>query len=84
MYDNNKIKRIRKLIEEYDSVDVEEIEDNGDLLSTPETARLFGVTPQTIRNWDVNGKLKPDRYNKFTGHRFYSRKKILDIINQDF
>ena len=38
-------------------------------------AKEISVTVQTLRNWDQNGKVKPD-YVSPTGHRYYSQKQL--------
>jgi predicted site-specific integrase-resolvase len=38
-------------------------------------AELTGVTIQSLRNWDANGKLKPHHYGK-GGHRYYSQEQL--------
>ena len=44
-------------------------------LTIKETARLVGVTPLTLRNWDKSGKLKALR-NPINHYRIY---KAMDI-----
>lgn len=39
--------------------------------SINKVSKMLGVTPQTLRNWDKNGKLKPS-YTSNNGYRYYS------------
>lgn len=49
----------------------------GKLLSLEETADLLGVSKQTLRNWDKNGKLKADRTEG--NQRRYNESTILKL-----
>ncbi len=49
----------------------------GKLLSLEETADLLGVSKQTLRNWDKNGKLKAERTKG--GQRRYNEETILRL-----
>ena len=44
--------------------------------SAKTVTQLLGVTAQTLRNWDKEGKLKPS-YVKSNGYRYYSEESIL-------
>ena len=44
--------------------------------SSKTVTQLLGVTAQTLRNWDKEGKLKPT-YVKSNGYRYYSEESIL-------
>jgi len=44
------------------------------LLTTSEAASVFGVTSQTIRNWDDKGFLQGTRTPK--GYRFFDRAEV--------
>ena len=44
--------------------------------SSKTVTQILGVTAQTLRNWDKEGKLKPS-YVKSTGYRYYSEDSIL-------
>ena len=44
-------------------------------LTVQETAKVLGVTPQTLRNWDKTGKLKALR-NPINNYRIYQIKEI--------
>ena len=39
--------------------------------SAKTVTQILGVTAQTLRNWDKEGKLKPS-YTKSNGYRYYS------------
>ncbi len=45
-------------------------------LSSKTVTQILGVTAQTLRNWDKEGKLKPS-YVKSNGYRYYSEESIL-------
>ena len=42
---------------------------------------MLGVTAQTLRNWDREGKLKP-AYVKSNGYRYYSEEQILSYTQE--
>ena len=44
--------------------------------SSKTVTQMLGVTAQTLRNWDKEGKLKPS-YVKSNGYRYYSEESIL-------
>ena len=46
-----------------------------------EVARLFGVTPMTLRNWDKAGKFIASR-NPINNYRMYNRKDIENLLEQ--
>ena len=41
-------------------------------------AKILGVTPQTLRNWDKSGKLKP-HHTASNGYRYYSQEQLSNI-----
>ena len=41
-------------------------------------SKLLGVTPQTLRNWDRTGKLKPHHIGA-NGYRYYSQEQLDEI-----
>ena len=47
--------------------------------STKKVTEILGVTAQTLRNWDKEGKLKPS-YVKSNGYRYYSNESYLEEI----
>lgn len=48
--------------------------------SIHEFSKLINVTPQTLRNWDKNGKLKPN-HTSSNGYRYYSHSQLKEILN---
>lgn len=67
----------RKLIEQ-----AKKIEAAGDRwFSIEEAAQILGVSAQTLRNWEEQGRVKPTRTPK--GHRRYTRKQINEIRKQE-
>ena len=49
--------------------------------SSKTVTKLLGVTAQTLRNWDKEGKLKPS-YIKSYGYRYYSEESILSYTQE--
>ena len=49
--------------------------------STKTVTQLLGVTAQTLRNWDKEGKLKP-AYTKSNGYRYYSEDDIMSYTKE--
>jgi DNA-binding transcriptional MerR regulator len=47
------------------------------LLSIERAAALVGVSPQTLRNWEKQGKVHPQRTE--SGHRRYDEREILEL-----
>ena len=52
-----------------------------DHLTIKEAAEIFGVTPQTIRNWDNKGKLKAFRH-PMNNYRLYDRSELEKIAKK--
>ena len=50
--------------------------------SAKTVTQLLGVTAQTLRNWDKEGKLKP-AYTKSNGYRYYSEEDVLRLSDSD-
>jgi len=50
-------------------------------LSVKEVARLLGVTPLTVRNWDTRGKLVAYR-NPVNNYRLYKVEDVEIILRQ--
>ena len=46
--------------------------------SSKKDTEILGVTAQTLRNWDKEGKLKP-AYVKSNGYRYYSERQLDDV-----
>ncbi len=49
--------------------------------SSKTVTKILGVTAQTLRNWDREGKLKPS-YVKSNGYRYYSEDSILSYTQE--
>ncbi len=47
--------------------------------SVRDLSKLLGVTPQTLRNWDKTGKLKPHHVVE-SGYRYYSEEQVNRIL----
>ncbi len=45
-----------------------------------EFSKIVGKNPQTLRNWDKNGHLKPHHTGK-SGYRYYSEDQIKQVLN---
>ena len=52
-----------------------------ELISITKVCEIVGVTPQTLRNWDKSGKLKPVKRMK-KGYRYYNMQNILDLKSE--
>lgn len=48
------------------------------LLTIEQVAVQLGVSPQTVRNWETQGKLVPS-YRTEGGHRRYSQKQVTSL-----
>lgn len=49
--------------------------------SSKDATKLFGVTSQTLRRWDQEGKLKP-AYTRDNGYRYYSEEDLLAFLTK--
>ena len=49
--------------------------------SSKTVTQILGVSAQTLRNWDKEGKLKPS-YVKSNGYRYYSEESILSYTQE--
>ena len=47
--------------------------------SAKTVTKILGVTAQTLRNWDKEGKLKPS-YVKSNGYRYYSIEQLETML----
>lgn len=47
--------------------------------SVRDLSKLINVTPQTLRNWDKNGKLKPHHIAE-SGYRYYSEEQVNRLL----
>lgn len=48
-----------------------------ELISIDSAAKLLGISSQTLRNWEEQGKIEPQYTTR--GHRRYTRSQVLDI-----
>ena len=48
--------------------------------SINEFSKILGVTAQTLRNWDRNGKLHP-HHTTSNGYRYYSHEQLNQVLN---
>ena len=48
--------------------------------SIHEFSKTIGVSAQTLRNWDKNGKLHP-HHTTASGYRYYSEEQLNQILN---
>jgi predicted site-specific integrase-resolvase len=44
-------------------------------------SKIIGVSPQTLRNWDKLGKLKPHHVTQ-SGYRYYTQEQINQVTNK--
>ena len=51
-----------------------------ELISIDSAAKLLGISSQTLRNWEEQGKITPQYTSK--GHRRYTRSQIMEIRKQ--
>ncbi|MDE2188731.1 MAG: MerR family DNA-binding transcriptional regulator [Patescibacteria group bacterium] len=50
-------------------------------ITVKEAARILGVTPLTLRNWDRSGKLLAGRH-PFNNYRVYAREDIDKLLTE--
>ena len=48
--------------------------------SIHEFSKIIGVSAQTLRNWDANGKLHP-HHTTVSGYRYYSDEQLNQVIH---
>lgn len=48
--------------------------------SIHEFSKIIGVSAQTLRNWDSNGKLHP-HHTTASGYRYYSDEQLKQVMN---
>lgn len=48
--------------------------------SIREFSKIIGVSAQTLRNWDFNGKLRP-HHTTTSGYRYYSNEQLNQVMN---
>ena len=46
-------------------------------------AKIIGVTPQTLRNWDRSGRLHP-HHTSTNGYRYYSEEQLCAVTGIQF
>ena len=46
-----------------------------------EAARILGVSPRTLRNWDKSGILKPHHIS-VSGYRYYTEEQLKGFLNK--
>lgn len=52
----------------------------GKYYSINEFSKILGVSAQTLRNWDKNGKLHP-HHTSGNGYRYYSHEQLTQVMN---
>ena len=50
--------------------------------SINEFSKILGVSAQTLRNWDSNGKLHP-HHTSSNGYRYYSHEQLNQVMNKE-
>ena len=50
-------------------------------LTVNEVARIFGVSPLTVRNWDQKGRLKAHR-NPMNNYRLYKIEEVEKLLQE--
>ena len=50
-------------------------------LTVKDAAKLLGVTPTTLRNWEKSGKLVPRRH-PINRYRLYRREELAKMLEQ--
>ncbi|WP_425330778.1 MerR family DNA-binding transcriptional regulator [Clostridium perfringens] len=51
--------------------------------SINEFSKILGVSAQTLRNWDNNGRLHP-HHTSSNGYRYYSHEQLNQVMNKDY
>ena len=51
--------------------------------SINEFSKILGVSAQTLRNWDANGKLHP-HHTSSNGYRYYSHEQLNQVMNYEY
>jgi excisionase family DNA binding protein len=49
-------------------------------LTISQAASLLNVSKDTLRRWDKNNKLKPNKIDKKTGYRYYSEESLVEFL----
>lgn len=50
-----------------------------DFFSISQTAKIVGMTPETLRHYDRIGLVKPCKVDEWTGYRYYSQQEIVKL-----
>ena len=50
-----------------------------DFFSISQTAKIVGITAETLRHYDRIGLVKPGKVDEWTGYRYYSRQEIVKL-----
>ena len=50
-------------------------------LQIHEAAKLLGITKQTLRNWDKQGKFAPHRH-PLNNYRLYKKSELTKLLNK--
>lgn len=53
-----------------------------DIIKIGEACEILGVHPNTLRNWEAEGKIKPLVRTMGKGTRYYSRQDLIEFMNQ--
>lgn len=64
----------------YDITTGRAVNDNDDLLTPSEAAKLLGIHTKTLERWSREGRI-PVAGKTIGGHRRYKREELLDIFN---
>ena len=49
------------------------------IFSVGKTAKIVGMTAETLRHYDREGLVRPCKTDRFTGYRYYSEKEIVAL-----
>jgi DNA-binding transcriptional MerR regulator len=50
------------------------------LMTIKEFARICGCNTQTLRYYDAQGLLKPEKVNRYSGYRYYNKQQALEFV----
>lgn len=54
--------------------------DQNEYISIKTTKKMLGVSSQTLRNWDKEGKIHSVRAGNGTGNRMYNKKDVRSLV----
>jgi|LFRM01.1.fsa_nt_gb DNA-binding transcriptional MerR regulator len=60
------------------------MEEKQTLLTITDTAKLLGICPQTLRNWEKRENFPFRIYHTLGGHRRYSLEEIKEFLAQNY